>query len=215
MNQFSNLIFDLDGTLTNPQEGILQSLRYAFKLLEFNELPDFVPSEFIGPPLHHCFQKVYHLNEKDTEKAITYFREYYGSKGLYENYPYEGISELLSVLADTGKSIYIATSKYMKYAWEIVRHFELDKYIIDLKGADYKGSKHKSDLIDEILSGYRLNSEESLMIGDTVYDINGARKAGISVLSVGYGFTSKEKLVENNPDFYADTVDDMAELLIR
>jgi phosphoglycolate phosphatase len=214
MNQYSNLIFDLDGTLTDPQQGILNSLRHALKQLDFDELPEYVPPEFIGPPLQHSFRNVFNLNEKDTEKAIVLFREYYGLKGLYENIPYDGIEELLSLLVDNGKSIYVATSKYVKYAWEILRHFELDKYIIDLRGADYQGTKLKADLIIDVLADYRLNANDSLMIGDTVYDIKGAREAGISVLSVGYGFGTYEMLKENNPDYYVDTVSDVAEILI-
>jgi phosphoglycolate phosphatase len=213
MNHFSNLIFDLDGTLTDPQQGILNSLRFALGKLNFSELPNYVPAEFIGPPLQHSFRNVYNLSEKDTEKAIVLFREYYGTKGLYENEPYDGIEELLSALMQNGKSIYVATSKYAKFAWEILRHFELDKYIIDIRGADYRGTKLKADLINDVLSDYRLHENESLMIGDTVFDIEGARKAGISVLSVGYGFATSELLKENNPDYFTETVDDLSELL--
>ncbi len=214
MHSFRNLIFDLDGTLTNPQQGILHSLRYALSQLNYDNLPDFVPAGFIGPPIQQCFKNVYHLNDRDTERAIAYFREYYGTKGLYENYPYDGILEMLSVLYDNGKSMFIATSKYMKYAWEIARYFEIDKYIIDLAGADYKGSKYKADLIKDLILRYRLRTDESLMIGDTLFDIEGARDTGISILSVGYGFTTTEMLLEGNPDFYAKTVEDLAEKLI-
>ncbi len=215
LKTFQNIIFDLDGTLTNPYTGILNSLRYALGKLNFEKIPDSVPPEFIGPPLQQCFKQVFGLNEKLTEIAIAYFREYYGSQGLYENYPYDGIVELLSALNENGVSMYVATSKYEKYAWEIVRHFELDKYIRDLSGADYKGSKTKADHILDIMTRYRLCATESLMVGDTVFDIAGAKEAGISVLSVGYGFAAQHLLMDSQPDYFAGSVEELTELFLE
>jgi phosphoglycolate phosphatase len=215
LNNYKNIIFDLDGTLTDPREGILNSLRYALRHFNLNDIPDTIPAGFVGPPLQQGFKEIYGLNNKETEKAVDIFREYYGKRGLYENYPYNGIEEFLSVLHSEGKSLYLATSKLEKYAWEIIRHFEFDKYIHDLSGAEYKGNHTKSELINDLIQRYRLNLDETIMIGDTIYDIEGARLSGIDCIAVGYGFTPLNILQNYNPAFSAETVDDLFHLLFN
>jgi phosphoglycolate phosphatase len=208
-----NIIFDLDGTLTNPIEGIFNSLHYSLKLMHFNDIPSVLPPEFVGPPLQHSFKNIFGMNERETEQAVIYFREYYGNWGLYENKPYDGIEELLEELSKNGKKLYVATSKLKKYAWEVIRHFEFDKYIEDLEGADYAGNHSKSGLILSIMQKYRLKPEETLMIGDTLYDIEGAHEAGIKCIAVGYGFNSREILEAANPEIYVEDIEALTELL--
>ena len=113
---YRNLIFDLDGTLTNPYKGILNSMQYALQQLNYQSIPNTVPNEFVGPPLQKSFKEIFDLNDKQTKLAVEYFREYYGKAGLYENEPYEGILELFENLYDSGYKLFIATSKLEKYA---------------------------------------------------------------------------------------------------
>lgn len=212
MNTYSNIIFDLDGTLTNPYEGIFNALIYTLKQMNYQEIPDNVPANFIGPPLQKSFSTIYGFNERNTELAVQHYRDYYKKTGLYENVPYVGIEELLSALNDDGKKLFIATSKLEETAWEIIRHFELDKYFVDLKGADYSGHHSKGDLIINLIDRYRLPLNETVMIGDTQFDMIGATDAEIDRIAVGYGFGKIEDLNEYNPVAFAETVEDLTEL---
>lgn len=210
---FRNIIFDLDGTLTNPSEGIINSLRFALDKMNFKELPNTVPDAFIGPPLQQGFAEVFGMNKKETDQAVRFFREYYGQYGLFENTPFAGINELLATLTETGKTLFVATSKLEEYAWKVIRYFEFDKYIKDIAGADYSGNHSKSGLIESLIDKYHLIKSETIMIGDTDYDIIGARDAGIDCVAVTYGFGKRIKLQLQNPLKIVDSTEELLEFL--
>lgn len=208
-----NIIFDLDGTLTNPFEGIYNSLRYALKKIGYTPVPSTLPTEFIGPPLQQGFKNIFGLNPAETEQAVRCFREYYGQRGLFENHPYEGIIELLEHQAYSGRKLFVATSKLEEFAWKVITHFNIDRYITDLQGADYSGNHSKSGIIKALLEKYRLDLSDTIMVGDTVYDIEGAHEAGIKCIAVDYGFNTRETLVNAGADYYASTVGELSVLL--
>ncbi len=213
---FTHILFDLDGTLTNPRLGIGNSLRYALRQMQIDGYNEEILDRFIGPPLQDGFKNVFGLNERNTDLAVEHFRTYFGDKGLYENDPYPGISELLEELNLSGKHIYVVTSKLEKYAKMIVQHFEFDRYLDDLVGAEYTG-KHsgKGQLITQLMERNRIQASHSVvMIGDTQYDMIGAKENGISSLAVGYGFGTAETLQACNPDYLVESVDELAELLL-
>lgn len=213
---FTHILFDLDGTLTNPRLGIGNSLRYALRQMQIDGYSEEILDRFIGPPLQDGFKNVFGLNERNTDLAVEHFRTYFGDKGLYENDPYPGISELLEELHLSGKHIYVVTSKLEKYAKMIVQHFEFDRYLDDLVGAEYTG-KHsgKGQLITQLMERNRIQASHSVvMIGDTQYDMIGAKENGISSLAVGYGFGTTETLQACNPDYLVESVDELAELLL-
>ena len=174
MTQFSHLIFDLDGTLTDNTQGIGNSIKYALEQMHIDGYSEEILKQFIGPPLQWGFKNLFGMNERNVKLAVEYFREYYGEKGLVENEPYSGVFEMLEELDSQGKKMYIATSKLEKYAQRIMEHFEFDKYIIQLNGADYSGKKGtKSTIITNLLETQQLvPSTEIIMIGDTVFDID-------------------------------------------
>ena len=213
---FTHILFDLDGTLTNPRLGIGNSLKYALRQMQIDGYSDEILEKFVGPPLQDGFKNLFGLNERNTTLAVEHFRTYFGEKGLYENEPYAGISELLEELHLSGKRIYIVTSKLEKYAKMIIRHFEFDRYIDDIQGAEATG-KHsgKGQLISELMERNRIPSSDLVvMIGDTYYDMIGANENEISSVAVCYGFGTLESLNACNPNYMVETVDELTELLL-
>jgi len=216
MPQFTHILFDLDGTLTNPRLGIGNSLKYALRQMQIDGYSDEILDRFIGPPLQDNFKNLFGMNERNTNLAVEHFRTYFGEKGLFENEPYQGINELLEELHLSGKRVYLVTSKLEKYARMIMRHFELDRYLDDLQGAEATG-KHsgKGQLIEQLMDRNRIPASASVvMVGDTQYDLIGAKENEISCIAVGYGFGTDESLSSCNPDFTVDSVEELAELLL-
>lgn len=213
---FSHIIFDLDGTLTDNTQGIKNSVRYALQKMHYKPIPKEIPDGFIGPPLQWGFKNLFEMNERNTELAVEYFREYYGENGWYENVPYPGISEMLEELSFTGKQLFVATSKLEKFALKIINHFEFDKYIIQLKGADYGGTKAtKATIISELMNSRQLvPSKKIAMIGDTLFDIEGGKENGLSTIAVNYGFGKEEELKAANPDYFVEDVEELYEILM-
>ena len=212
---FTHIFFDLDGTLTNSRLGIANSLKYALRQMQIDGYSDEILERFIGPPLQDGFKNFFGLDELNTSLAVDHFRTYFGKKGLYENEPYQGISELLEELHLSGKLVYVVTSKLEKYAKMIIRHFEFDRYIDDLQGAEHTG-KHsgKGQLISELMKRNRISPSSSVvMIGDTHYDMIGAKENDISSIAICYGFGTPEALSACNPDYMVETVDELTELL--
>jgi phosphoglycolate phosphatase len=213
---YSHILFDLDGTLTNSRLGISNSLRYALRQMQIDGYTDEIMDRFIGPPLQEGFKNLFGLNERNTALAVEHFRTYFGDKGWCENEPYSGITELLEELHLSGKRVYVVTSKLEKYAQMIVHHFGFDRYVDDLIGAKANGNHSgKGQLIAELLERTRIqNSPSVVMIGDTHYDLIGARENEISGIAVGYGFGSEESLLNCHPDYFVHSVEELAELLI-
>jgi len=215
MFRFTHIIFDLDGTLTDNTPGIRNSLKYALEKMQIHDFKEEYLEQFIGPPLQWGFRNLFGMNERNTQLAVEYFREYFGENGLYENEPYPGIRELLEDLSFAGTKMYIATSKLEKYALKIMEYFEFDKYIVQLKGADYGGKKAtKTKIISDLMTSQQLISSNKIaMIGDTVFDIEGGKENGLTTVAVTYGFGKKDNLQRANPDFLVESVTDLYDIL--
>ena len=216
MPHFTHVLFDLDGTLTNPRLGIGNSLKYALRQMHMDGFSNEILEKFVGPPLQDSFKNLFGMNERNTALAVEHFRTYFGEKGLYENEPYDGINDLLAELHFSGKRVYVVTSKLEKYAQMIMRHFEFDRYLDDLQGAEASG-KHsgKGQLIEQLLERNRIPASDNVvMIGDTHFDLIGARENEISSIAVTYGFGKIDTLSEYNPNYIVDSVDELAELLL-
>ncbi|SHF41541.1 phosphoglycolate phosphatase [Mariniphaga anaerophila] len=215
MNSFSHIIFDLDGTLTDNTRGIASSVKYALDKMQVDGFDGTLPAGFVGPPLQQGFKEQFGLNERNTKLAVEYFREYYSVHGLLENDPYPGVSEMLEELYFSGKQLFIATAKLEKFALQICEHFGFDKYITQLKGADYKGENAtKSTIISHLLQSRQVSSsKEIVMVGDTVFDIDGGKENGLSTVAVTYGFGKREDLEKANPDFWAESIEDLFTIL--
>lgn len=215
MAQFTHIIFDLDGTLADPREGIRNSIKYALGKMKNREFSEDLLERFIGPSLQWGFSNIFGMNEKDTDLAVKYFREYFGEKGLYENEPYPGIYDLMESLQASGKKMYIASSKLEKYVHRILEHFDFEKFITMVKGADYSGlNASKKELIYDLMAIRQIDHlKEVVMVGDTVYDINGGKHNRISTIAVGYGFGIKKELLTAEPDYYVESVEELSRIL--
>ena len=193
---YKYILFDLDGTLTDPGLGITNAVKHALK--KFNiEVPD--RSElykFIGPPLLESFQKYYGMSEEESQMALQYYREYFKPYGLYENMVYDGIEELLVTLKAQGKKLILATSKPEPFAVEILRHFGLDKYFDFIAGATMDEKRvRKADVIAYALESCGITDLPSaIMIGDREHDILGAKEVGLESIGVLYGYGDLEEL---------------------
>jgi len=202
------VLFDLDGTLTDPREGITRSVQFALAKLGIDE-PDLAALEhFIGPPLLQCFMASYGLDEATAWQAVNHYRERFKVTGLYENRMFTGVPSLLDALQAQGRTLYIATSKPTVFAEEIARHFGFDRYFKRIYGSELDGTRtNKVELLAHLLESEGLAPGSALMIGDRKHDLIGARSNGVQAVAVGYGFGSREELLGEAPAFHFETLE--------
>lgn len=193
---YKSVLFDLDGTITDSAEGIIHAVLFAVKKLALKTPSEEQLYSFIGPPLVDSFEKLYGLNNQEAEKAVAYYREYYQEKGIFENYVYKGIPEVLASLKEKGCQLYLATSKPEIYAKQILNHFNLTHYFKGIYGASLDGKRSKKvDVIQYALKEANiLNLKETIMIGDRSHDILGAKENGLATIGVLYGFGDQREL---------------------
>lgn len=215
MKYFEHIIFDLDGTLTDPGVGITRSIQYALGKFNKTEKTE-VLYRFIGPPLRETFCSFFGFSLEQAEDAVAYYREYFSERGIFENEVYSGIPELLSDLQINKKKIYLATTKPLVYAERILRHFSLYEYFTAVSGSNLDGSNGaKNELIAGLIRNYHISDPVSaVMVGDRRYDIEGAKANGISSIGAGYGYGEPGELYESSPDFIAETVPELRKILL-
>ena len=210
MKSYQYLLFDLDGTLTDSSAGITNSVAYALKKfgIEVEDRSTLFP--FIGPPLIETFMRLYHMSYEDGLRAVEYYREYFGDRGIFENAPYEGIAEMLSFLQSAGKRLILATSKPEVYARRILEHFDLDKYFHFIAGATFDESRsEKWDVIEYALTSCNIDRTTAVMIGDRKHDMIGAKKTGLDAIGVLWGFGDRAELEETGADIILESVADL------
>jgi phosphoglycolate phosphatase len=210
-----NILFDLDGTLTDPYEGITQSIVHALETLG-KEAPE--PKELkwcIGPPLQNSFAKLLGSNDEQlAEKAIEIYRERYSTIGLFENEVYEGIHELLKSLKADGHILYVATAKPTVYSEQIISRFDLQQYFIKVYGSELDGTRtNKADLIAHIIKCEALDPTETLMVGDRQYDMLGANANDLSSVGVLWGYGTLEELQSSGAQNHISHPDELKELI--
>lgn len=212
---YQNILFDLDGTLTDPGVGITNSAIYALekwniKVAERSEL-----YKFIGPPLRDSFMNFYGFSEEQAKEAIVYYREYFKDKGIFENEVYPGIVELLQQLKASGKKIVLATSKPEEFAIRILKHFDLFDYFDFVGGAYMDGVRNKKgEVIQYALESAGITDlSTTVMIGDREHDIIGAKENGLDSIGVLFGYGSRKELTEAGATYIAETVGDILKFL--
>ena len=213
---YTHLLFDLDGTLTDPKEGITKCVQYALRHFGIEE-PDLDKlTIFIGPPLIPSFMEFYGLSGEQAEEALMVYRERFSTIGLFENRVLEGIPQMLAALKEQGKYLGVASSKPEEYVLRILERFDLLQYFDEVTGAsmDEKRSE-KKDVIEEALMRMgRLDDRKGiLMIGDRKHDAEGARLSGLDCLCVYTGFAPEGELEEAGADYICHSIDQMAAFL--
>ena len=204
------VIFDLDGTLTRSEEGIWNCVRYAAEKLGF-PVPDAATlRKFIGPPLGWSFMEYMGMSEEMANKAVSTYRERYEAVGLFENRVYPGIRRLLRRLKRDGWYIGIATGKPQRSSERIIEHFGLNRYITKIVGPKDGRGADKELLIRQALPE---DAGEAWMVGDRRFDMEGAKKVGIGAIGAGYGYGSREELMNSGCDVYCETVEDIIRYL--
>jgi len=210
-----NLIFDLDGTLTDPEEGIVACIRYALKRLGCAQRGEGDLAWCIGPPIRDSLARLIGSDDaRLVEDAVTLYRERFAAAGLYENRVYDRIPEMLVRMTDSGYPLFVATSKVRLYAVEILRHFGLGGFFRGVYGAEMDGRLgEKPALLAHLLETERLSPADCLMIGDRRHDIAGARANGIMAIGVLYGYGSEEELRGSGADRLCRNPGDIATAL--
>ncbi len=206
------LLFDLDGTLTDPGEGITNCVGYALRQfgVEPHSREELYP--YIGPPLVPSFMRFHGLSEQQARQALVYYRERFSVKGMYENVPYAGIDTFLQTLRDEGFRLMIATSKPEEFTIQILAHFGLDIYFDFVGGNTLQESRPtKADVIRYVMAeNPGISKENALMIGDRHHDIDGAKACGLRSVGVLYGYGDRQELEMAGADAIAA---DLVELL--
>ena len=214
--KYKYILFDLDGTITDPFDGITASIIYALDKFGIS-VPDRKElAAFIGPPLVDSFSKYYGFSHGCSLAAVGYYREYYGKKGIFECTLYDGITDLFHKLKDSGVKVIIATSKPEHFAIKLMEHFALDDCFVSICGATMDEKRtNKDEVIRYALDRNGItDTDECIMVGDRKYDVLGAKAAGIKSVGVLYGYGSRDEMDAAAPDFIAESVAELEEILM-
>ena len=208
------ILFDLDGTITDSGEGIINCVIYA---LERFGLP--VPHRdslryFVGPPLHESFIRQGVPADRAAE-AVAVYRERYVPTGMFENTPYPGIREVLETLKAKGHTLYVASSKPEWMCVEILKHFDLDKYFTQICGATMDTSRTNKEAVISYLIEQNGKTDNMVMVGDTKFDVIGAKYHGIPCVGVSWGYGTVEEMREAGAASVAFTMDELLEILVK
>ena len=220
---FDYCLFDLDGTLTDPREGITKSVQYALQAFGIEE-PDLKKLEpFIGPPLKDSFIEFYGFTGEEAERAIAVYRERFAPVGIFENQVYPGIPQMLERLYRRGTRLAVASSKPIGFVKQILAHFDIEKYFDVVVGSELDGTRGtKEEVVEEALGRLGIltmpvteRHVRCAMIGDRKFDIQGARACGLTSVGVRFGFAEEGELEEAGAEYIAETVAGLAEFLLR
>ena len=214
MKKYKCLFFDLDGTITDSSEGIINSIVYALEKMNVDIKDKTILKKFVGPPLMDSYKKYYGFNDEEAELGLKIFREYFSVKGIFENRLFDGMYELLEQLYNAGYELVLATSKPDVYAVQILEHFKIKKFFTHISACPMdEADTTKLDIIKGALKLTSVkNKDEILMIGDTVLDVNGAKECGLDSIGVLYGTDGPEEL--KNATYIVKDVEELKNILL-
>jgi phosphoglycolate phosphatase len=215
MKRFTNVLFDLDGTLTDPAEGIVRCIQYSLAMLQISCPPAEELTRYIGPPLREVFISVCEsADDVLIERAVAVFRERFSRVGLFENIPYSEVPSMLQWLNSDSYRLFVATSKPQVFAERILQHFELANYFEEIHGNDLGGSlDNKSELLRGLLMSRSLNPKETVMVGDRKHDVIAAKSNGLVSIGVTYGYGSPGELTEAGVDYLCHSPTEIVSLI--
>ena len=213
---YQTILFDLDGTLTEPAEGITNSVAYALAKFGITVTDREELLRFIGPPLMDSFMEYYGFDEAKARQAVAYYREYFSVKGLFENSVIQGIKELLEELQAAGKQLVVATSKPEYFSLQILEKFGLLSYFTFVAGATMDETRtRKADVIAYALEHISYEAKAStVMVGDRHHDVEGARALGLDAIGVTFGYGSREELQGAGATYVVDTIAQLRQRLL-
>ncbi len=215
---YSTVLFDLDGTITDPFTGITKSVAYALDAYGFEHGDPESLKSFIGPPLKQQFSVYTGTDLEFGQKLLEKYREYYSVTGIFENRVYEGVPEMLKALKQSGKTVALATSKPEKFAKIILDHFDLSQYFDLCAGATMDSSRvKKADVIRYCLQTLGLNEGEKsvIMVGDRHHDIDGARECGLRCIGVTFGYGDVNELTQSGAYKIVNSVEELTRELFK
>lgn len=213
---FNTILFDLDGTLTDPALGITNSVAYALEKMGITPPKREELLKFIGPPLAESFEKYYGLSKEDSFKAVDIYREYFAPKGIFENTLFEGVPKMLENLKNSGKTLALATSKPIVFADKILKHFNIFDYFDLTVGSNLDGSlTNKSEVVALVLEKLHItNPNSAVMVGDRSHDIIGGSKNNLFTVGVTFGYGSEMELRESGATKIVHSVAELEKFLI-
>ena len=213
--KYKYLLLDLDGTVTDSMEGITRSVQYALENFGITVTDLNTLRPFIGPPLKESFKEFYHFTDEQAETALKKYREYFSTKGLFENKVYEGMPQFLIDQVAKDRQLLLATSKPEPFAKQILSYFGLDSYFTFIGGSTMDGSRStKTDVISYVLSANHVDDLSAVvMIGDRKHDIIGAENNGIDSIGVLYGFGDEAELRKAGATYIAANLRELSTML--
>lgn len=219
---FKYILFDLDGTLTDPKIGITRSVQYALRALGIEEPSLDKLEPFIGPPLADSFREFYGLNDEQIIMAVAKYRERFAQQGIYENEIYPGISEMLAELKRKGKILAIASSKPTLFVEQILDHFDIRKHFDFIIGSNMDGTRgRKEEVVEEALRQMlpteitpAEKKDTVVMVGDRKFDIEGAKAHGITSVGVSFGYGSEKELEQAGAEYTVNSVESLSVVLM-
>ena len=214
--KYKNIIFDLDGTITDSKPGIVKGVQYALHCYGVEE-PDLDKlTSFVGPPLYKSFMNYLECTEDEAKEVVECYREYYAETGLYENALYEGAEALLYALKEKGYRLLIASSKPRLYVKRILSYFRVMRYFDIVEGSELDSKRtDKAELLSYVIEKWNLKAEECVMVGDRKHDVLGAKANGMDSIAVGYGYGSEDELSKAGPTYFFPTIEELKNFFLN
>lgn len=212
--KYDAVLFDFDGTVADTGVGIFNSIQYAVEAVGHSPLTNEVLRTFIGPPVFDSFKRELGLNDEECEFAVAKYREKYSESGIYQLEMYDGIGDLLKELKANGIKVGIASSKPENFILRLLDIIKIKEYIdyVSCPAAD-KANREKYELINSSAEFFGIEKNRTLMVGDRLFDINGANIAGVDSIGVTFGYGSKEELENAGATYIASSVDEIRNII--
>jgi phosphoglycolate phosphatase len=212
MKRVNTILFDLDGTLTDPKPGITRCIQFALEALGEPAPQGDELNWCVGPPLKESFERLLQCQDEELlQKALNHYRDRYAKTGMFENTVYIGIPATLEKLKNIGFHLYVATSKPSVFASAILEHFRLSQFFRHTYGSELNGHlSNKTELVGHILQTENLNPDSTIIVGDREHDVVAGKTNGIYTAAVSYGYGTEKELADARPDVRFDTPDEIA-----